>query len=285
MIHGRRVLDAHQHFWQLGPDAYAWLTPEAGPLHASFGVADVEPQVAASGVDDVVLVQADGTVADTDAMLAIADGWPRVAGVVGWAPLDVPDALAATLERYAADRRVVGLRHQIHDEPDADWVVREPVLAGLGAVAAAGLTYDVVAVVPRHLEHVPTLADRHPDLRLVIDHLAKPPVAAGGWEPWAGLLREAAERPNVSAKLSGLDTAAGPGYGAGDLAPYVEHALALFGPERLMFGSDWPVSTLAGGYARWWDVVTELVAPLSPDEQVAVLGASARDFYGIEEKA
>lgn len=285
MIHGRRVLDAHQHFWQLAPGAYPWLTPDAGPLHASFGVADVEPQVAASGVDDVVLVQADGTVADTDAMLAVADGWSRVAGVVGWAPLDEPAGLAGALERYAADVRVVGVRHQIHDEPDPDWVVRTEVLAGLGGLARAGLTFDVVAVLPRHLEHVPTIADRHPDLRIVVDHLAKPPIAAGGWEPWASSLRAAAARPNVTAKLSGLDTAAAPGYDAGQLAPYVDHALELFGAGRLMFGSDWPVSTLAGGYARWWEVVTELVAPLAEHEQVAVLGGTARGFYGIEEKA
>ncbi|MDT9592276.1 amidohydrolase family protein [Nocardioides zeae] len=285
MIHGRRVLDAHQHFWQLGPGAYRWLTPEAGDLHADFGVADVEPHAAAAGVDDVVLVQADPTRADTDAMLAVADAWSRVVGVVGWAPLDDPGGLAAALEAYAADPRVVGLRHQIHDEPDPDWVVRPEVLAGLAEVAAAGLTYDVVAVLPRHLEHVPTLAARHPGLRIVVDHLAKPPVADKGWDPWAELLRQAAAHPNVTAKLSGLDTAAAPGYGVGDLAPYVEHALEVFGPERLMFGSDWPVSVLAGGYARWWEVVGELVAPLTEDEQVAVLGGSARGFYGIEEKA
>ncbi|MFW6775013.1 amidohydrolase family protein [Nocardioides sp. CPCC 205120] len=280
MIHGQRVLDAHQHLWTLGEGRYGWLTPDAGPLHASFGVADAEPLVAASGVDDVVLVQADGTFADTEAMLAAADAWPRVVGVVAWAPLDDPTVLAAALERYAGEPRVVGLRHQIHDEPDADWVVRAPVLDGLGAVARAGLAYDVVAVEPRHLEHVPTLAARHPELRLVIDHLAKPPVAAGSWEPWAELLRAAAAHPNVTAKISGLDTAAAPGYTAGDLAPYVEHALDCFGADRLMFGSDWPVSILAGGHGRWWEVVTELLAPLSPDEQVAVLGGTARAVYG-----
>lgn len=281
MIHGQRVLDAHQHLWALAPGRYEWLTPEAGALHASFGVDDVEPLVAASGVDDVVLVQADPTADDTAAMLAAADSWSRVVGVVGWAPLDRPGELDEALAGFAADQRVVGVRHQIHDEPDPDWVVRESVLDGLGRVAGAGLTYDVVAVLPRHLEHVPTLAARHPELRLVVDHLAKPAIADGGWEPWAGLLAKAASYPNVTAKLSGLDTAAGPSYGADDLRPYLEHALEVFGAERLMFGSDWPVSILAGGYARWWEVVTELLDPLSTTEQTAVLGATARDFYGI----
>lgn len=285
MIHGHRVLDTHQHVWSLAEGDYTWLTPEAGPLHASFGVDDVEPLAAASGVDDVVLVQADPTLRDTDAMRAAAEAWPRVVGIVGWAPLDRPAPLRATLEQFAADDLLVGVRHQIHDEPDADWVVREPVLDGLGDVARAGLAYDVVAVLPRHLEHVPTLAARHPELRLVIDHLAKPPVADGGWQPWADLLARAASYPHVTAKISGLDTAAGPDYGPDDLRRYVDHALECFGPERLMFGSDWPVSTLAGGYARWWEVVTELLAPLTIAEQAAVLGGTGRRVYGLEEAA
>lgn len=286
MINGHRVLDAHQHFWKLGPDRYTWLTPEAGPIHRTFAVEDVAPHVAASDVDDVILVQADPTFRDTEAMLDIVDRWGPSVAVVAWAPLDDHDRLAEALERYRADPHVVGIRHQIHDEPDPDWVVRDEVIAGLGQVMEAGLCYDVVAVQPRHLEHVPTLATRLPDLPLVIDHLAKPPIAAGEWQPWADLIADAATYPNVTAKLSGLDTAADPaGYAATDLRPYVDHALEHFGPGRLMFGSDWPVNVLAGGYARWWDTVRELVSTLSPDDQAAVLGGTARAVYAPPEGA
>ncbi len=282
MIDGQRVLDSHQHLWQLGEGRYPWLTPQSGELHRSFAVTDVEPLVAASAVDDVLLVQADGTFEDTHAMLAVAAAWDRVVGVVAWAPLDDHGALELALEGYVADPRVVGLRHQIHDEPDPDWIVRPEILSGLGRVAAAGLCYDVVAVTPTHLRHVPTIAQHLPDLPLVIDHLAKPGIAAGRREPWAADLASAAAHPFVSAKISGLDTAAEPGsYTAADLRPYVDHALEHFGADRLMFGSDWPVSILAGGYARWWDVVLELLEPLTVDERTAILGGTARAVYGI----
>ncbi|MDH2394115.1 amidohydrolase family protein [Streptomyces sp. HNM0663] len=282
MADNARVVDAHQHFWNLGSDGYSWITPEFGVLNNTFGVADVEELADAAGVDDVVLVQADDTLEDTEAMLAIADAWPRVAGVVAWAPLTDEQALGPVLDRYAADVRVVGLRHLMHDEPDPDWTVRADVLKGLAAAGRVGLAYDVVAVLPRHLEHVPALAEQFPTMNIVIDHLAKPPIAAGGWEPWAGLLAAAAEFPNVSAKISGLDTAADPDdYNAKALSRYVDHALQAFGPQRLMFGSDWPVSTLAGGYLAWWQTVLKLLDGLSPDERRAVLGGTARKVYNL----
>jgi L-fuconolactonase len=282
MTDGARVVDAHQHFWDLGSGGYSWLGPQYGVLNRTYGVRDVAELVAAAGVDDVILVQADATLEDTEAMTAIADEWQRVAGIVAWAPLTDHGVLSEVLERYAADPRIVGLRHLMHEEPDPDWTVRGDVLVGLDAVQTAGLSYDVVAVLPRHLEHVPTLAKRFPSMNVVIDHLAKPPIAAGGWEPWAGLLAAAAELPNVSAKISGLDTAADPDdHTAKALSRYVDHALEIFGPDRLMFGSDWPVNNLAGGYATWWQTVLELLDDLSADERAAVLGGTARRVYNL----
>jgi len=283
MTERARVVDAHQHFWDLESGGYKWLGPQYGAINRSFGVADVEPLAAAAGVDDVVLVQADDTLEDTDAMIAIADAWPRVAGIVGWAPLTDPDALPAVLERYAADPRIVGIRHLMHEEPDPDWVVSPAVGGGLAALESAGLSYDVVAVLPRHLEHVPTLAARYPSLNIVIDHLAKPPIGSGGWEPWSDLIAQAAAFQNVSAKISGLDTAAGDSYNAAAIRPYVEHALQHFGADRLMFGSDWPVSVLADGYATWWATVTELLSTLSTDERDAALGGTARAVYRLKD--
>lgn len=277
-----RVIDAHQHFWDLDRVDYPWLTAELGPIHRTFDVVDVEPHVAASPVDDVILVQAAGSYADTDAMIAIADRWERVVGIVAWLPLDDPAEAAQALERYQRDSRIVGIRHQIHDEPDPDWILRDEVFEGLRLVEQAGLAYDVVAVLPRHLEHVPRLAAAFPNLRIVIDHLAKPAVAEKGWEPWASLLSAAAAAPNVTAKISGLDTAAGTGYAASDLEPYIQHALDQFGADRLMFGSDWPVSTLAGGYARWWDVSAEVLDPLTVDDRSAIYAGTAARVYALE---
>lgn len=282
MIDGIRVVDAHQHFWDLSDGGYPWLGPEFGAIHRSFGVADVEPLAAAAGVDDVVLVQADDTLADTEAMIRIADAWSRVAGIVAWAPLADATALDGVLERYASDPRIVGIRHLMHDEPDADWVIGDAVGTGLARLATEGLSFDVVAVLPRHLEHVPTLATRHPSLRIVVDHLAKPGIAAEEWQPWAELIAAAASFPNVTAKISGLDTASGDRYTVPAIGPYLDHALEHFGADRLMFGSDWPVNLLAQGYERWWSTVVELVAPLSAAERAAILGGTARSVYRLE---
>jgi L-fuconolactonase len=285
MIDGTRVVDAHQHFWNL-ETGYDWLGPEYGAINRSFGVDDVEPLAAAAGVDDVVLVQADDTIADTEAMIAIADAWPRVAAIVGWAPLADAAALPAVLDWFAGDSRLVGVRHLMHTEPDVDWVVGADVGRGLAALEEAGLSFDLVPVQPRHLEHVPTLAERYPDLTLVIDHLAKPQIADGEFAVWSDLIAAAAKYPNVSAKISGLDTAAGPDrYTAEAISPYVEHALDHFGASRLMFGSDWPVNVLAKGYAAWWATVNELLAGLSPDERGQVLGGSATAVYQLGERS
>lgn len=276
------IIDAHQHFWDLDRIAYPWLVADGlEPLRRRFDETDLVPQLDACGIDRTVLVQSLDSAEDTDFMLEVADRWPRVAAVVGWVPLTDPDAAAAALEARRKDRRFVGVRHLIHDEPDEDWLLREDVGAGLDVLAAAGLTFDVVAVTPRHLAHVPVIAAQHPDLRLVIDHLAKPPIADSGWQPWADLLTRAAAHPNVYAKVSGLNTAARPGWTATDLRRYVEHAVDVFGPERLMFGSDWPVATLADDYERVWSETGRVLAGLTDDERALVLGGTAAEFYRI----
>lgn len=275
-------IDAHLHFWNLETGHYPWLTPEAGPIFRTFTPEEVIPQLGAAGVGGAVLVQAMDSYEDTESMLAQADAYDFVAAVVGWVPLDRPDEAARALERYAAHPKFAGVRHLIHDDPDPDWVIQHSVIEGLGLLAAAGLPFDVVAVLPRHLEHVPVLAERVPGLRLVIDHLAKPPIREGGWEPWASLLARAAEHPDVYAKVSGMNTAADPAtWTAEDLRPYVDHALEVFGPERLMFGGDWPVATLAGDYAKVWKETGALLRGLSQEDRDLVLGGTAARFYRI----
>ncbi|MEV5498306.1 amidohydrolase family protein [Nonomuraea fuscirosea] len=279
------VVDAHQHFWNLETGSYPWLTPESGPIFRTFEPEELLPQLAAAGVDRTVLVQSMDSSADTGAMLAQADAYDVVGAVVGWVPLTRPEEAAGALERYRRHPKFAGIRHLIHDEPDPDWLLQDTVIEGLRLLAAADLPFDVVAVLPRHLEHVPVLAERVPGLRMVIDHLAKPPIREKGWEPWASLLARAAACPGVYAKVSGLNTAAAPDWTGEDLRPYVEHAVELFGPDRLMFGSDWPVATLAGDYARVWRETRVALSGLDEAGKAQVLGGTATRFYRIGEVA
>lgn len=275
-------VDAHQHFWNLERVAYPWLSGADGPIFRTIEAPELEPQLRAAGMDRTVLVQAANSAEDTAYMLEVADRYEWVGGVVGWVPLCDPDEAGRQLERLCRHPKFKGVRHLIHNEADPDWVVQDRVLAGLEVLASFGLPFDVVAVFPHHLRHVPTLAERVPGLRMVIDHLAKPPIRTREMEPWAGQLAAAAAYPQVYAKVSGLNTAADwETWGAADLVPYVEHALDVFGPGRLMFGSDWPVLTLAGDYARVWRETLAVLAPLGVQERSQILGATAARFYGL----
>ncbi|MFI6535024.1 amidohydrolase family protein [Nonomuraea sp. NPDC050547] len=273
------IVDAHQHFWNLETGDYPWLTPDAGVLYRTYAPEHLAPELAATGVQATVLVQAADSSAETEAMLALADAHDFIAGVVGWIPLTDPDEAAKAIERYGSHRKFVGVRHLIHEEPDPDWLVGEGVLESLGVLADSGLAFDVVSLLPRHLEHVVTLATRHPALRIVIDHLSKPRIKDGGWQPWAEQMTAAAAFPNVYAKVSGLVTEADhAGWTVEDLRPYVAHAVEAFGPERLMFGSDWPVALLAADYRTVYETALALVGEEGRDQ---VFGGTAGRFYGF----
>jgi L-fuconolactonase len=280
------IIDAHQHFWNLKRVSYPWLTAAGGPICRNFEPPDLIPQLAAAGVEATVVVQAMDSADDTAYLLEQAGKHPFIAAVVGWVPLDRPDDAAAALDRYLSREyggaRFAGVRHLIHEEADPDWLLRDRVIDGLRVLAERDISFDVVAQV-RHLRHVPVLAERVPGLRMVIDHLGKPEIAAGHWEPWASLLRAAAECPGVHAKISGLGTEANPDtWTAPDLQPYVDHAIEIFGPDRLMFGSDWPVSVLAGGYSKVWAETARVLAGLSADDRAAIYGGTAVRFYGLQ---
>ena len=281
------VVDAHQHFWDPAARSYPWLTDATPALHRRFDVEDLRPLLAATGVQRTVLVQAADHRADTDAMLAQAHRYPEVAGVVGWVPLQDPAAAADELDRLQRDPAFVGVRNLVHDHPDPDLLLRPEVDESLGLLAAAGVPFDVVAVLPRHLEHVSTLAQRHPTLRLVVDHLGHPPVGADDGGRWADLLRRAAEHPTVHAKVSGLYPVTGDptAWTAADLEGPVHHALEVFGPQRLMVGGDWPVSVLHGGHVRVWRALQEVLAGLGADDRAALFGGTARAFYGLDLEA
>ena len=277
-------IDAHQHFWNLDEVEYPWLGgEETAAINRTYGPADLEPHLRGAGVDRTVLVQAADSYADTDSMLRHAEAYPWIAAVVGWAPLLDPREAERALDRYTEHPKFKGVRHLIHDEADPDWVVRDAVVEGLKLLVERDLAFDVVAVFPRHLGHIPTLAERVPGLRMVIDHLAKPPIATGeGTERWRALMAAAASYPQVYAKVSGLNTAADPtAWSAEDLTPYIDTAFELFGAERLLFGSDWPVLELAGTYERVWEETNRALEGRTPEELDAVLGGTAERVYRL----
>jgi L-fuconolactonase len=278
------VVDAHQHFWDPQRVDYPWLESSFPELRRTFGFEDVAPHLRSAGVDATVLVQSADSAADNDAMFEMADRHPEIAGVVAWLPLGQPAQAEATLDGLLHRDRFVGVRALLHVGPDPDLVISEAVGTSLGLLEQASVPFDFAAVVPRHLQNVPVLCERHPGLTIVLDHLSKPPVGAGTLEPWAGLIAVAAQSPNVYAKVSGL-------YPAGndkapwtveDLRPIVEYAVELFGPERLMFGSDWPVCEVAGGYGAVTDALFAIFEDLDEHERRAVLGGTAVSVYGLE---
>ncbi|MEU9593152.1 amidohydrolase family protein [Streptomyces sp. NPDC048193] len=280
------VIDAHQHVWDPGRAPYDWLGPAMAPIDRAMGFADVRPALDAAGVTATVLVQAADNDADTGHMLETAAAHPRAVGVVAWVPLDDPARARARLAVLRRDPHVVGVRALVHEMSDRDWILRSDVGEGLALLAEAGLAFDYVTSSPEALAHVPLLAERHPALRLVVDHLGKPPVGGGPEDRagWRKLIAAAARHPGVHAKVSGLYSASGPldSWTTDGVRPFVEDALELFGPGRLMYGGDWPVSLLAGGYERTWEAVTDLLAPLDADDRAAVLGGTAARFYRLD---
>jgi L-fuconolactonase len=276
-----QMIDTHQHLWKPSERRYEWLDAAGLPLNADFGPEDVAADVAAAGITATVLVQAADSYEDTFYMLSVAARTPVVHGVVAWAPLDRTTEAEAALDLYAASPVVRGIRVLNHNYDDPRWLLRPEVDAGLRLLASHGLALDVVSVLPEHLVMLADLAEQHPELTIVLDHLAKPDIAGKGWEPWASLIAEAAARPNVSVKLSGLNTASSPDWTWNDWVPYIDHAVTHFGSERIMLGSDWPVATLAGDFAGVWTAQREAIGHLSHAQQDDILYRSAIRAYSL----
>ncbi|MFE1958674.1 amidohydrolase family protein [Streptomyces sp. NPDC059479] len=278
------AVDAHHHIWDLSVRDQDWITgPALAPIRRNFGLDDLAPEARAVGVTATVLVQTVCVPEETPEFLAAAHGSDLVAGVVGWTDLTAPgiaDTLAALRELPGGDR-LVGIRHQVQGEPDPRWLVRPDVLRGLAAVADAGLVYDLV-VLPQQLPAAAEAAESLPQLTFVLDHLGKPPIAAGALDPWAGHIKALAARPNTVCKLSGMVTEADwDSWTANGLRPYADTVLDAFGPGRLMFGSDWPVCRLAGTYGEVFDAARAVTDGLSEDERDEVFGTTARRVYGL----
>ena len=281
------IVDAHHHFWDPARAEYPWLTADLAPIRRAFGPADLRPLLAEQGVARTVLVQTRSSLEETREFLATAAETDFVAGVVGWVDLTAPD-VAATLGELRAlpeGRWLVGVRHQVHDEADALWLLRDDVRRGLRAVGDAGLAYDLL-VRPRELPAALELTRGLPDVRFVIDHLAKPRIALGADAEWAERLAPFSELGHVSCKLSGMVTEADwAGWRPDDLAPFVRQVLGWFGADRAMFGSDWPVCLVAASYGGVLEALRPALGGLSAADQEAVLGRSADRFYrlGVED--
>lgn len=279
------VIDAHHHFWTPDRHDYYWMVgEELDPIRRAFGPEELRPELEAAGVDFTVLVQTVPSVEETREFMGIAGRTKFVAGVVGWVDLtdDAVGETLAGLQSASNGATLVGIRHQVHDEKDSQWLLRPNVRRGLAAVGDAGLAYDML-IRPRELAAALATARAFPEMRLVIDHLAKPPIASGEIDAWAGQMEPFRELPHVFCKLSGMVTEANwTSWAAADFHPYVVRALDIFGPERVMYGSDWPVCLLAGSYGAVKRGLEEALPPLSDAERAAVFGGNAMRFYGLD---
>lgn len=279
------IIDAHQHVWDLDRAEYDWMSPGLGAIHRTVDFSELVPTLDRLGIGGTVLVQAADNAADTDLMLDVAAREPLVKAVVAWVPLDDPVALPARLEELRAQPVVSGIRVLVH-EREPRWVEQPAVDSGLALIAGTDLGLDFPTAGFAALAELPGIGSRHPNLRIVVDHLGKPPIggSADDRAQWRGLLAEAAANPLTHAKLSGLYSSVGEldSWTVDDVRPFVHDALDLFGPDRLMYGGDWPISVLAGGYERTWDALTTILSDLSGDERDAILGGTAAGFYRID---
>lgn len=279
-----RIIDSHQHFWQVGRFDYPWMTPEVDLLCRDYLPGMLEPILQRNGVAQTVLVQASNSVAETLWLLELADENPFIAGVVGWADLQ-SESVGRQLDEFGAHAKFKGVRHLVESEPVDDWLTRTSVVRGLQELAKRELTYDLL-VHTRHLQPAAEAVKQCPDTRFVVDHMAKPPIKSRAIAEWARELKPLAAFPNVSCKLSGLVTEADwSNWRVEDLKPYVETVLEYFGPGRILFGSDWPVCLLAAAYERVLDAFQKLLADLTEDERQRIFFDNAVEFYRFEEQA
>lgn len=277
------IIDAHQHFWQLDlPFQYGWLhTAEHKAICRSYLPADLQPHLNACGVEKSIFVQTQHDLAENRWVLKLAEENDFIAGVVGWVDLASEDC-EAQLAEFKDHPKFVGIRHVVQDEPNDDFIVQPDVVRGLKVLQKHGVPYDLLFFT-QHLKHAATLGAELPELPMVINHLAKPKIKDQITAGWIDDLKAAAKFPNMYCKLSGMVTEANwEDWQPSDLKPYVEAALEAFGPERCMYGSDWPVCELAGSYQRVYDALVEVLGSISESERAAIFGGTAAKFYGLQ---
>jgi L-fuconolactonase len=274
-------IDSHQHFWHYTPKEYGWIGPEMATLRKDRLPGDLAPLLETADLDGTIAVQARQTLEETQWLLELADQQPFIHGVVGWVDLCSPD-LRGQLERFSAHPGFRGVRHVVQDEPDDEFMLRQDFVRGVGELRAFDLTYDIL-IFPRHLPVACKLVEKLPEQRFVLDHIAKPSIKSGVTPHWNANIRRLGALPNAFCKVSGLVTEADwHRWRPADFGPYLEVVFEAFGPERIMFGSDWPVCTVAATYAEVVGIVKDHTDQLSSEEQAQVWGGSARRFYGLD---
>jgi len=282
------LIDSHQHLWVMSEREYSWIEPSYGPLFDDFTPERLAPEIPESGVTSSILVQAADSYEDTFYMLDVASKSDFVCGVVAWVPFDRPNEAHAAIENFAKNPLVKGFRNLSHDfsnpkyNNDDAWILRPAVLETLGYIEKAGLTMDYVSVSPAQTKNVLTLAKKFPKLKIIVDHFAKPPIAAQEMEPWATSMKEIAAFPNVYTKLSGLNTASNlESWTVADWQPYVDLMVETFGAERIMMGGDWPVIVLGNTYVEVWKAQLEVIDKLSADQKVWLKSKTAKSVYNL----
>ena len=276
-----RRIDAHHHFWRYTPADFAWIDDAMASIRRDFLPPDLHAEMRAAGIDAAITVQTSHSVAETEWLLNIAHNHAWIAAVVGWVPLADP-AVGRVIERLAADPKLKGVRHILQAEPDT-YMDHPGFNQGFAQLAVQNLTYDIL-IYHHQLPAAIRLVDRHPRQVFVLDHIAKPAIRAGEWQPWERNLRELAQRPNVFCKLSGVVTEAGyTTWTYEQIQPCMQVALEAFTPARLMFGSDWPVCRVATTYADWVRTVKQFAAPLSAAEREALFHTTAARAYRLTE--
>jgi len=277
------IVDAHHHFWNTATNELPWMAPDQDAIVGIFEPETLAPSLAAHGIDRTVLVQAADLDSDTDYMLELAADVAWVGAVTGWLPLADPTRCRRRLAELVRHSKFRAVRHLIHFEPDPHWIMQPEVLQSLALVAESGLILELPVVFPNHFEDTAELAGRFPELRLVIDHLGKPPIGSDRMDEWEALIRACADHGNVYAKISGLNTCMSRAdWDVEDLIAPVKVAVDSFAPDRLMCGTDWPVALLNGDYDRVWRTLVEALELVAPDGVPLILGETARDLYELD---
>ena len=276
------AIDAHVQLWNLDEIEYPWLTREYGILNRTYETAEIEPQLRGAGIRKAVLVQSANSYEETAYLLRTSDQTDWAGAVIGWVDLSNTQETEQRLTMYERHPKFRGLRHLVHYETDPNWIMRRPVIDSLRVASDHHVVFELAAQFPDHLKHVPDLAEACPGLKIVVDHLARPPIKERLMSPWSEQLRAAAQSPNVYAKISGLNTSADwQMWTSADLKPYIDYAIECFGADRLMFGSDWPTCLLAGTYAQVWVATSKALEGRPHKDIAAILGDTAAKLYAI----
>jgi L-fuconolactonase len=281
-----KIIDTHVHVWDLEKAEYSWLKGDKSILNRTWRIDEIADDRKKAGIEAGVLVQASGNLEDTDLMLETANKTDWIYGVVGWLPLKDTKATQQLLEkRFLTEKYFKGVRHQIHDEKDTKWLLQPAVIESLKLTASYDLPYDVVGILPEHIETVIEVANKIPGLKMVFDHLNWPPIPTKEkFGNWGELMKIAAQHKNLYAKISGLGTASGnfQDRTADDIKPYVEFVLQHFGTDRCFCGGDWPVSMLANNYIQTWQITKDILNDLlNNDEKNKVFFSNANSFYNL----